>query len=172
MIRDRRTILILLISDILVVAGTLFVMRERFMALRLDLPAVLSSSQYTSKSRTESPPSSAQQAAKMKKAALPQKEKGSSSGKTIVKKRRNIAFSFRNSRPAKVDIIASFTNWKPKAMKKSKNYTWVYTASLEPGSYTYNFVVDGRKIIRDPNNKRTAPGGRSLLTVKPMVKKR
>jgi hypothetical protein len=81
--------------------------------------------------------------------------------------KRNIRFSYRNSRPLKVEVIGSFNNWSPLPMVKGENHTWEASASLEAGEYTYNFIVDG-KVVRDPNNPRTAPEGRSLLVVQPL----
>jgi 1,4-alpha-glucan branching enzyme len=76
-------------------------------------------------------------------------------------------FSFRHSKPSRVEIVGSFNNWEPVPLVKGENHTWSVSLSLTPGEYTYNFVADG-KVIRDPNNPRTAPEGRSLLVVKPL----
>ena len=70
------------------------------------------------------------------------------------------------SRPSRVEITGSFNNWTPSPFVKEDNHVWEITLTLVPGEYTYNFLVDG-KPIRDPNNPRTAPEGRSLLVVKP-----
>ncbi len=78
---------------------------------------------------------------------------------------RNIRFTFRDSRPAKVELVGNFNNWTPEAMTKGDNFVWDVSVPLKPGEYTYNFLVDG-KPSRDPNNPRTAPEGRSLLVVK------
>lgn len=81
-------------------------------------------------------------------------------------RKRNVLFSYRSSRPQKVDLVGSFNDWSPAPMAKGENHTWSITLSLDPGEYTYNFLVDGRP-VRDPNNPRTAPEGRSLLVLKP-----
>jgi hypothetical protein len=81
--------------------------------------------------------------------------------------KRNILFSYRNSKPLKVELVGGFNNWTPAPLTKGQNQTWEISVSLEPGEYAYNFIVDG-KVTRDPNNPRTAPEGRSLLVVRPL----
>jgi hypothetical protein len=81
---------------------------------------------------------------------------------------RRIRFTYRNSKSKHVEIIGDFNKWQPQSLSKGKNFEWYATFPLRPGEYTYNFIVDG-KVIRDPNNPRTASEGRSLLTVKPLT---
>jgi plastocyanin len=78
---------------------------------------------------------------------------------------RKILFTLRDSRPSRVEITGSFNNWTPAPFVKGENHVWEITLTLIPGEYAYNFLVDG-KAIRDPNNPRTAPEGRSLRVVK------
>jgi hypothetical protein len=80
--------------------------------------------------------------------------------------KRNILFSYRNSKASKVAIVGSFNNWTPAPMTSADKREWSLSVSLDPGEYTYNFLVDG-KPVRDPNNAHTAPEGRSLLVVTP-----
>jgi hypothetical protein len=80
--------------------------------------------------------------------------------------KRNIKFSYRDSRPARVEIVGSFNQWTPQPLAKGENHVWSTSVELGAGEYTYNFLVDGRP-VRDPNNPRTAPEGRSLLVIPP-----
>lgn len=85
--------------------------------------------------------------------------------------KRNILFQYRDSRPKKVEIAGDFNNWVPTEMTKRPNHTWTIIYQLEPGEYTYKFLVDG-KLKKDPYNPRSAPDGyggeSSLLIVKPL----
>lgn len=88
--------------------------------------------------------------------------------------KRNILFQYRDSRPKKVEIAGDFNNWVPTEMTKRPNHTWTIIYQLEPGEYTYKFLVDG-KLKKDPYNPRSAPDGyggeSSLLIVKPLGEK-
>ena len=84
--------------------------------------------------------------------------------------KRNIGFTFRHSKAKNVAIIGDFNDWTPEPMKKGGDFKWTFTQAIEPGEYSYNFVVDGRP-VRDPNNQKISDTGRgfasSHLTVKP-----
>ncbi len=158
MIRDRRTLISIVLADMFVMLGAAFVMQDRYHFLKTRLPAVASTA------------AAATAPQKASNAAVPAPiptEKTPAPAPSAQK--RNILFSYRNSKPSRVEVIGSFNNWTPQLLKKGPNHTWSTSFSLEPGDYTYNYVVDGRA-IRDPNNPRTAPEGRSLLTVKPIEK--
>jgi hypothetical protein len=145
MIRDRRTLISVLAANVFVMAGALFVLRDRYVLM---------------KTRAEAPtPAPAEQT----RPPAPETPTGRAPDNGY----RNILFSYRDSRPARVEIIGSFNDWEPQRMTKGANHTWTLGVRLKPGDHTYNFLVDG-KAIRDPNNPRTAPEGRSLLTVKPL----
>ena len=68
-----------------------------------------------------------------------------------------------------VSVAGTFNKWKADAnvLTKQENGIWTISIPLKPGEYTYNFMVDS-KPIRDPNNRRTASEGRSLLVVEPL----
>ena len=52
-----------------------------------------------------------------------------------------------------VILTGSFCDWNEKAFKMTKkNETWSFQLHLEPGKYTYKFIVDG-KWIKDPENE-------------------
>lgn len=93
------------------------------------------------------------------------------SEKTVTSSKRNIRFTYKNSRVKKVQIMGDFNTWIPQFMVKSGSNTWSITIPIEQGDYAYNFVVDG-KPVRDPNNTKTCNAGRgftnSLLKVKPL----
>ena len=83
---------------------------------------------------------------------------------------RRVLFKYRDAVPQRVSIIGDFNRWSPQLMKKDKNANWTVVFRLKPGTYAYNFVVDG-KTIRDPSNRRMKPAGQkipsSVLVVKP-----
>lgn len=79
----------------------------------------------------------------------------------VTGKKRNIGFTFRHSKAKRVAVIGDFNDWVPQAMKKGDGYQWSLSASMLPGEYAYNFVVDG-KPIRDPNNQKICDTGRGF----------
>jgi len=82
--------------------------------------------------------------------------------------RRNILFKLGRPTARKVEIIGDFNEWMRQPMKKAGK-VWQISIPLAPGSYEYAFVVDDKR-VRDPNNKKTASGGKaSILTVKPLA---
>jgi 1,4-alpha-glucan branching enzyme len=83
-------------------------------------------------------------------------------------KQRNIQFVYINSSASNVYIVGNFDGkgkTVKKAMEKSRN-KWTTTLKLEPGTYEYVYLVNG-KSIRDPYNKKVS-NGKSVLTVKPL----
>lgn len=184
MIIDRKTLLAVLLADFFVMFGAVFIMWDRVELARARLPNIplretvsqlpeaqpettqaLDPQSQMSAATTESPltpviptADTATDATTTPAAAEP-----ASYAPT-----RRIRFSYRNSKPLRVEIIGDFNKWQPQAMTRGKNFEWYATFPLRPGEYTYNFIVDG-KVIRDPNNPRTASEGRSLLTVKPLT---
>lgn len=153
MIHDRRALLSLLLADLFVMAGAVFVLADRYQLMKGRAAGV------TPPVSAEAP---ADAPAEPQAPAAPARA-ASAAAKGV----RHILFSYRNSKPARVEVVGSFNGWEPLALKKGKNHTWTVSVPLEPGDHTYNYLVDG-KAIRDPNNPRTAPEGRSLLTVKPL----
>lgn len=90
---------------------------------------------------------------------------------TLIKKKRNIRFKHWAPQAKKVEIVGDFNNWIPTAMSKGKNQHWIIDCQLEPGEYTYKFLIDGR-LKKDPYNPHSVPDGyggeSSLLIVKPL----
>lgn len=84
-------------------------------------------------------------------------------------KKRNIQFKHWAPQAKKVEIVSDFNNWTPTLMTKEEDLHWMIDYQLEPGEYTYKFLVDG-KLKKDPYNKRSVPDGyggeSSLLIVK------
>lgn len=69
-------------------------------------------------------------------------------------------FSYRTPGDVKkITVEGSFNGWNKESHPLTLN-NGVYSVSvkLEPGSYTYKFVVDGAEIL-DPSNSETAPTG-------------
>lgn len=76
--------------------------------------------------------------------------------------KRKILFKIRSA-AKKVDIVGDFNKWHRKPMTK-KDGVWSVTVELDPGTYEYRFIVDGKK-TKDPNNK-SIRNGNSVITVK------
>jgi len=80
---------------------------------------------------------------------------------------RNILFIYHNSRAKKVSLIGDFNEWTRQPLaKKGKGKNWKITEKLAPGTYQYQFVVDGKK-IPDPNNKKISNEGKSIIVIQP-----
>lgn len=81
-----------------------------------------------------------------------------------------VHFKFKHPTAQSVCIAGTFNHWKPesKSLHPSEGGVWVKETALEPGTYEYCFVVDG-KWIPDPLAKETVAnpfGGRnSIITV-------
>ncbi|MBW7888538.1 MAG: alpha-glucosidase C-terminal domain-containing protein [Bacteroidetes bacterium] len=70
-------------------------------------------------------------------------------------------FSYTQDASVKeVFVEGSFNDWNKQSHPLAKNAagTFSTTILLEPGSYTYKFIVDGKEIV-DPQNPETAPTG-------------
>jgi len=94
---------------------------------------------------------------------------------TNAEEKRNIKFTYKNSKARTVEIIGDFNGWVPQPLKKGAKFQWTVTLSLAPGEYAYNFVANG-KPVRDPNNTKICDAGRgfpnSYLKVKSLADER
>lgn len=96
--------------------------------------------------------------------SVSQEKLGSKIETSVPKKipyKRKILFQYRDSIPKRVSIIGDFNQWSPQLMKKGEGHLWSIALELEPGTYAYNFVIDGR-VIRDPNNKKTKQANQKI----------
>ena len=78
-----------------------------------------------------------------------------------------VRFAFSDAAATHVCVAGTFNNWEPenKAMHSSGDGNWWKETALEPGTYEYCFVVDGRW-IPDPLARETVPnpfGGRNSI---------
>ena len=51
----------------------------------------------------------------------------------------------------KVELAGDFNGWKPTAMKKQKDGSYVLSVPLDKGAHEYKFLVDGQWLV-DPDN--------------------
>ena len=96
-----------------------------------------------------------------KQAALAQSRAGASSPTAKVgnsedaKDTVSVAFTFvADSAVKTVSVAGSFNHWSRTTnflTKQPDGKTWLVVLSLEPGVYTYKFVIDGSKWLTDPN---------------------
>lgn len=72
--------------------------------------------------------------------------------KTTGTKTKKISFSFIGPQAENVSIAGDFNNWDTMShpMKKDKKGVWKISLDLKPGTYQYNFYVDG-EWQNDPN---------------------
>ncbi len=156
---NKRKIVPLIILDTMLIAASAAVMFQRYGALAEELrqdtieenipePAPASYTSSTPLPAVSSAPAAAQEALSPSPAPATT---------------RNIAFVLYNSRAGRVMIMGEFTGWKRVPMKKRKGNRWAISIPLRPGTYAYNFVVDG-KTIRDPSNRRSCSSGRGFCS--------
>ena len=66
------------------------------------------------------------------------------------------ASSFQISAPEAngVAVVGEFNQWNPEShpLKKGKDGVWKGSLRLEPGTYQYQFVIDGVEWKADPHN--------------------
>ena len=57
-----------------------------------------------------------------------------------------------DSAATSVAVVGDFNDWKPDStmLRRTSTGAWTVTVRLEPGRYTYNYLVDGRRWIVDP----------------------
>lgn len=59
----------------------------------------------------------------------------------------------------RVEMAGSFTGWKPAhELTEVAPGVWSVMVPLAPGVYDYNFVIDGQRMVVDPNAPRVADG--------------
>ncbi|MBI5576422.1 MAG: hypothetical protein HY896_08670 [Deltaproteobacteria bacterium] len=60
-----------------------------------------------------------------------------------------------------VAVTGDFNGWNPKGVPLSSSGAgvWKTTLRLNPGAYSYNFIVDGNLIVPDPNASEQTPDG-------------
>lgn len=70
-------------------------------------------------------------------------------------KRRKIQFMFTADEAKSVRIVGNFNNWSEegKMLKRNGSRIWKTTLMLQPGTYEYKFLVDG-KWENDPLNNK------------------
>jgi 1,4-alpha-glucan branching enzyme len=83
-----------------------------------------------------------------------------------------VRFEFVDPTATTVSIAGTFNEWKPesKALHSSGEGHWWKETTLEPGTYEYCFVVDG-KWVPDPLSRETVPnpfGGRNSVLKVPI----
>lgn len=96
-------------------------------------------------------------------------EKGEKGPPLEKKEYRNILFSYHSSTAKEVFIVGDFNNWFRNPMMRKNKKTWTAAVKIEPGTYQYLFVVDGKR-IGDPNASSTKDG-KSVITVKSLKSK-
>ena len=167
---NKRKIVPLIILDIILIAAAAVVMIQRYHALTeivLLTPPPLAASPETVPAPMETSPAPLPAVSSAPAVAA---ESAPTPPETVPT--RNIGFAFYNTRARRVTITGEFNGWKRVPMKRGKNRKWTISLPLEPGTYAYNFVVDG-KMVKDPNNPRSCNSGHgflsSSLTVEPLT---
>lgn len=63
-----------------------------------------------------------------------------------------ITFALHAPEKKSVSVIGDFNKWNPDALPMTQDAkgTWIATTRLKPGTYTYQYLVDGKTRIADP----------------------
>jgi hypothetical protein len=81
---------------------------------------------------------------------------GTTMNATTVSERQAVTVRFRLHAPhaRTVALAGEFNKWKvdETALTRQEDGTWVAELALEPGTYTYMFVVNGREWVPDPDS--------------------
>jgi 1,4-alpha-glucan branching enzyme len=81
------------------------------------------------------------------------------------RKAKPVRFRFRSADAQSVFVAGSFNDWRPTTALTQRDGEWTGEIQLDPGTYEYRFVVDGRW-IEDPSapDQATNPyGGRNSV---------
>lgn len=89
----------------------------------------------------------------------------------IKTKPKKIGFSLLNPQAESVLLAGDFNSWDTVSlpMKKDKKGTWKISLHLDPGTYQYNFYVDG-EWKNDPNCTELVPNPFGTLNSVKLVK--
>lgn len=71
-------------------------------------------------------------------------------------------FRYRNPDAKKVYLVGDFNDWSPTSDPMTDDNAdgeWTLFYPLEPGTYAYKFLVDGKNWIADPTNPVSEPDG-------------
>ncbi len=75
---------------------------------------------------------------------------------------REVKIFFYSPDARKVSITGDFNNWNFEGLPlrpTGRKGLWEVTLRLKQGVYSYNFIIDGRMIVPDPNSPAQAPDG-------------
>ncbi|OGS23754.1 MAG: hypothetical protein A2297_08385 [Elusimicrobia bacterium RIFOXYB2_FULL_48_7] len=143
---DKKNLIFILIVDLLVIFfafSVIYTRYQKYHSLK-NLPQ----SQLASTPKTEA-------IAKTAKTEEPEAEEKRISKKPAGSSLRNILFQYKSSKAKNVQLIGDFNDWKSEPLSKSKTKpnTFELAKKIKPGSYAYNYLVNG-KVILDPNNRK------------------
>lgn len=63
-----------------------------------------------------------------------------------------VTFQLRAPEARSVYLAGDFNNWQPNEIKlKQRNGEWYIELPLKPGRYQYNFLINGKEWVPDPN---------------------
>jgi hypothetical protein len=73
----------------------------------------------------------------------------------------SVTFALNAPQAQQVVVAGDFNRWNAGECKLSRasDGRWTITLALQPGAYQYQFIVDGRQWMADPDNPITVPDG-------------
>lgn len=70
-----------------------------------------------------------------------------------------VKFVYRDSEAKTVHIAGDFNNWQMIPMHRHDGGLWTVTVPITTGQYNYQFVIDGKKFVTDPNASEKSDDG-------------
>ena len=144
-------------TDLMVIGGASFVLMNRLQ--KVDIPAS-APEENSSENRTQPVPMATPEAPSQPQALPPQ------AATPPPEIKRRILFKIKVPNAKEVQISGDFNDWKPEDLAQGDKHIWTLTIPISPGVYTYNYIIDGQRKVKDPNNPRATPDRKSILTVK------
>lgn len=76
-----------------------------------------------------------------------------------VEKEHTVKFVYRDTEAKSVHIVGDFNNWQMVPMHHHEGGLWTITVPIAEGQYNYQFVIDGKKFVTDPNASEKSDDG-------------
>ena len=167
---NKKNLILILVIDFVIIAGTSYLLRTRYLEYKRSSGSIRREMEQAEKFSEKEKKKESEKEIKEKKQDK-QEEADRGSGVRM----RNIKFQYVNSKAKIVSIIGDFNDWSPQPLTRANQKVWEITMKLNPGTYKYNYIVDG-KVVLDPYNKTPIETSRgfksSTLNLKPLAEKK
>ena len=85
---------------------------------------------------------------------------GTNPNRCVTLRATKVRFAIRAPGAHYVSLAGDFTKWSPRKLQDpDSDGVWTITVNLRPGTYQYNFLVDGSRWVTDPTADGLRPDG-------------